>query len=111
MARKPNQHRIQLTPKMLLDNEPIQTHPDFWDCSCDSHYIQPKTIHVCRWCGCVQDDERPDSMVSEMDDPSCMSAEALAARNGLSPDELRLLRERSGPPPGYILDSKGVPVA
>lgn len=99
---------------MMLHNNGgafTETHPDFWDCSCESHYIQPKTIRACRLCGVICDDERPDSMVSEMDDPSCMSAEALAARNGLSPDELRLLRERSGPPPGYILDSNGVPSA
>lgn len=86
------------------------THPDFWDCSCESHYIQPKTLRSCRLCGTVYDEERPDSMVSEMADPFRMSPDALAVRAGLSPDELKLLRERSAPP-GYILDSNGAPVA
>ena len=45
--------------------EPIQTHPDFWDCECENDYIHAKDETECLACGTPIDD-RSDSRVDEV---------------------------------------------
>jgi hypothetical protein len=47
-----------------MSNATVETH---WDCNCTHHYIQPRSKAKCELCQSEQD-EAPDSMVSEVAD-------------------------------------------
>jgi len=47
----------------------IVTHDDYWDCSCETHYIHLKADRlVCPKCNAHENDGMPDSRVNEMAD-------------------------------------------
>lgn len=55
-----------------------QTTPLFWDCDCKNNYIHSKQIRVCPICG-AHEDERPDSIISEVVDHLTTLAQEVAA--------------------------------
>jgi len=58
---------MKITPEDYCRGmEPAHTHPDFWDCECESDYIHAKDETNCVKCGTPVDD-RCDSRVNEVD--------------------------------------------
>ena len=48
-----------------MDDNDVETTPDYWDCECKENYIHKKEFPSCGVCGAKRD-EQPDSRTVEV---------------------------------------------
>lgn len=62
----------------------IETHPDFWDCECETNYIHLKNNTTCAKCNVYKDDQ-PDSRIDEITELLLIRLRAEKLKNEMRP--------------------------